>query len=127
VPSFGKTRLSTSIYKYKSPWRWRQHGLLTRWYPATSLDGVKTQKTSTWNVRVVKVSKLAWGLTDSILMGMLTTTSILCVTPAHWNCVGTQLPEMRHNEVAHNIFSPDILVFVPAHNQCYSVLNIPFL
>jgi hypothetical protein len=36
-------------------WRWRQHGLLKRWYPTTTLHGVRTQKnedgsiTDPWN------------------------------------------------------------------------------
>jgi len=29
------------------PWRWRQHGPLKRWYPATIQLGVTTQRTST--------------------------------------------------------------------------------
>jgi hypothetical protein len=33
-----------------SPWRWRQRGPLKRLYPATSLHGVRTQKTSTWSI-----------------------------------------------------------------------------
>jgi len=27
---------------FKSSWKWRQHGPLKRWYPATSLHGVTT-------------------------------------------------------------------------------------
>jgi hypothetical protein len=37
-----------------SHWRRRQHGPLTRWYPTTTLHGVTTQKTTTWNFIVVK-------------------------------------------------------------------------
>jgi hypothetical protein len=35
-------------YKASQPRRWRQHGPLKRWYPTTTLQGVTTQKTSTW-------------------------------------------------------------------------------
>jgi hypothetical protein len=45
-------------YSYNSPsslWRWTQHGPPKRWYPTTTLDGVTTQKTSTWfNVNSVE-------------------------------------------------------------------------
>jgi hypothetical protein len=37
---------------------WRQHVPLKRWYPTTTLHGVTTQKTSTWNITAVKASKL---------------------------------------------------------------------
>jgi hypothetical protein len=39
------------------PWRWRQHGYLKGWYPTTTLHGVTTQKTSTWNITAVKASR----------------------------------------------------------------------
>jgi hypothetical protein len=42
-----------------TPWRWRQHGHLKHWYPTTKLHGVTTQKSSTWNITAVKVSKFA--------------------------------------------------------------------
>jgi len=29
-------------------WRWRQHGPPKRWYPATSIHGVTTQRTDIW-------------------------------------------------------------------------------
>jgi len=41
-----------------SPWRWRQNGHLKRWYPTTTLYGVTTHKTSTWNITAAEVSKL---------------------------------------------------------------------
>jgi hypothetical protein len=40
--------LNTSIFTL--PWRWRQHEPLKCWYPTTTLHGVTTQKTSTWNL-----------------------------------------------------------------------------
>jgi hypothetical protein len=43
-----------------SPWRWRQHGALKRWYPTTTLHGVTTQKTSTWFFTAMKVSNLSF-------------------------------------------------------------------
>jgi len=32
-----------------SPWKWRQHGPLKRWYPTTTSHGVTTHKLSTWS------------------------------------------------------------------------------
>jgi len=34
-------------------WRWRQHGPLKCWYPATTLHGVTTQKISTSKVALL--------------------------------------------------------------------------
>jgi len=36
----------------------RQHGPLNHWYPTTMLHGITTQKTLTWNITVIKASKL---------------------------------------------------------------------
>jgi len=47
-----------SIFRVK--WNLRQHGPLKRWYPTTTLHDVTTQKTSTWNITVVKATKLAY-------------------------------------------------------------------
>jgi hypothetical protein len=54
--------------------RWRQHGLLKRWYPTTILRGITTQKTSTWNITAVKHSKLAYAYTG---MDVFSTIEIL--------------------------------------------------
>jgi hypothetical protein len=35
------------LYKFPSPWRWKQHGPLKRWYTATTLYDVTTQKMET--------------------------------------------------------------------------------
>jgi hypothetical protein len=51
-------RVKWSMLPPSSSWRWRQYELLKRWYPTTTLQGVTTQKTSTWNLTVVKASKL---------------------------------------------------------------------
>jgi len=48
-----------SYHNISSGWRWRQHGPLKRWYPTTTLHGVTTQKTSTWNMTAMKASALA--------------------------------------------------------------------
>jgi len=39
--------------------RWRQHGFPKHWYPTTTLHGVTTLKTSTWNITTMKASELA--------------------------------------------------------------------
>jgi hypothetical protein len=44
-----------------SPWRWRHHGPLKRWYPTCTPRSVTTPKTPTWNLAAVKASKLARG------------------------------------------------------------------
>jgi hypothetical protein len=46
-------------FHFASPWRWRQHGPPKRWYPTTTLQGVTTQKTSTWNIRAPKTLNMA--------------------------------------------------------------------
>jgi hypothetical protein len=46
-------------YTASQPRRWRQHGPLKLWYPTTTLYGVTTQKTSTWNITAVKGWKLS--------------------------------------------------------------------
>jgi hypothetical protein len=43
-----------------SPWRWRQHGPLKRWYPTTTLHCVTTQETSTWIFTAVKTANLVY-------------------------------------------------------------------
>jgi hypothetical protein len=48
----------SSVLWRRVGWRWRQHGPLKRWYPTTTLHDVTTQKTSTWNITVVKISTL---------------------------------------------------------------------
>jgi hypothetical protein len=45
-------------YRASQPRRWRKHWPPKRWYPTTTLHGVTTQKTSTWNTTAVKASKL---------------------------------------------------------------------
>jgi len=45
-----------NLYLITSPWRWRQYGPPKRWYPATSLHGIVTQKTTTWIFTTVKIS-----------------------------------------------------------------------
>jgi hypothetical protein len=41
-----------------SPWRWRQHGPLKRWYPTTELHGITTQKTLIWIFTTVELFTL---------------------------------------------------------------------
>jgi hypothetical protein len=57
---------------------WRQHGPPKRRYPPTTLNGVTTQKTSTWNIRAVKASKLA-KVQMNVLNGWSTNINVLPV------------------------------------------------
>jgi hypothetical protein len=43
-----------SVFRVK--WRWSQHGPPKRWHPTTTLHGVTTLMTATWNVTAVKAS-----------------------------------------------------------------------
>jgi hypothetical protein len=56
VPTF-----RSFIPPLSTTWRWMQHGHPKRWYPATTLRGFTTQKTSTRNITAVKASKFVNG------------------------------------------------------------------
>jgi hypothetical protein len=56
-------RVSVVVRYHPSPWRWRDHGPLKHWCPTTTLHGVTTQNTSTWNITAMKASRLAkWSI-----------------------------------------------------------------
>jgi hypothetical protein len=45
-----------------SPWRWKQHGPLKRWYPNATLHDVTTLNTTAWNITAVKAPQLTLGM-----------------------------------------------------------------
>jgi len=59
----GMQKSTFTCFKSRSsglcPWRWRQQGPPKLWYPTATLQGVTTQKTSTWIFTDVWTSDLA--------------------------------------------------------------------
>jgi len=81
------------------PWRLMQQGPLKCWYPATTLLGITTQNTSTWNFTSMKTST-SWHQVENFLLKIfsvqlsITTTTIpkLCsLQSSEWNTDRSQI------------------------------------